>query len=366
MNAKKLINRISLLALFYLLGASFASAQGTLPIMLTQNFSFIGCSTTGQACGTPLSGGLLYFYQVGTVATPQNSYQDTSLTILNPWPLQLDANGRIPAFYLANGSIHVRLTDASGVVQFDYPSMLVIGPSAGGGGGSGIDPTSIASTGDIKFRATSETIVGWVKLNGLTVGSASSGSTGRANADTQQLFTHLWTNCPDAHCPVSGGRGGTAAGDFNANKTITVLDLRGRTPWGLDDMGASASGRLPAGNVTSGGGDTAITPNATGGEANHTLVVGELAAHQHNVFFTDTGHTHNFVAAALGALGADFASAPGTFIGNTTSTTASNNQVVGAVGSLPGIGDQKVSSTGSNTAHNTMAPFLLGTWYIKL
>jgi hypothetical protein len=334
--------------------------------MLTQQFSFSGCSTTGQACGTPLSGGLLYFYQVGTVATPQNSFQDTALTILNPWPLSLDANGRVPPFYLANGSIHVRLTDASGIVQFDVPSTLVIGPSGGGGGGSGIDPTTIASTGDIKFRATSETIAGWVKLNGLTVGSASSGATGRANADTQQLFTHLWVNCPNAHCPVSGGRGGTAAGDFNANKTITVLDLRGRSPWGLDDMGASASGRLPAANVTSGGGDTATTPNATGGEANHTLTANELTSHNHALFFTDTGHTHNFSAAAVGALGADFANSPGTFVGNTTSTTGGNNQVVGVVGSTPGSSNSLTSTSGSSTPFNNMSPFLLGTWHIKL
>src|SRR6516164_1618118 len=133
-----------------------AAAQGTLPIVLQQQFSFSGCASTPTtgACGQPLSGGLLYFYQVGTVATRQDSFQDTGLTIPNPWPLQLDANGRVPMFYLASGSVHVRLTDAGGVVQFDYPSMLVIGPSGGGGGGgAAVDPTTIAMTGDIKYRA---------------------------------------------------------------------------------------------------------------------------------------------------------------------------------------------------------------------
>jgi hypothetical protein len=363
MNAKKLINRVPLLALFYLLGASFASAQGTLPIMLTQNFSFIGCSTTGQACGTPLTGGLLYFYQVGTVATPQNSYQDTGLTILNPWPLQLDANGRVPAFYLANGSIHVRLTDASGVVQFDYPSMLVIGPSAGGGGGSGIDPTSIASTGDIKFRASGETLNGWIRLNGLTIGSAVSGATGRANADTQLLFTYLWTNCPQSHCQVSGGvRLGTAALDFAANKTISVMDWRGRTAWGLDDMGAAAAGRILPSNVTSGGGDTVTTPNATGGEANHTLVVGELASHRHFAGISDPSHTHSYTS--------PFGSATA-FGGSTPVVTQTTTAVTGAaltgVRVDDGVGNLDVTGLmGSNTAHNTMAPFILGSWYIKL
>src|SRR6516165_8371627 len=131
-----------------------AKAQGTLNVALQQQFAFTGCSAAANVRGTPLIGGLLYFYQVGTVATRQDSFQDTGLTIPNPWPLQLDANGRVPMFYLSSGSVHVRLTDAGGVVQFDYPSMLVIGPSGGGGGGAAVDPTTIASTGDIKYRAT--------------------------------------------------------------------------------------------------------------------------------------------------------------------------------------------------------------------
>jgi hypothetical protein len=335
-----------------LFGAPLASAQGTLPIMLTQNFSFSGCSTTGQACGTPLTGGLLYFYQVGTVATPQNSYQDTGLTILNPWPLQLDVNGRVPAFYLANGSIHVRLTDASGVVQFDYPSMLVIGPSAGGGGGSGIDPTTIASTGDIKFRASGETINGWVRLNGLTIGSAVSGATGRANADTQQLFSYLWTNCPNTHCAVGGGRGGTAAADFSANKTITVMDWRGRTAWGLDDMGAPAAGRLLASQVTSGGGDTVTTPNATGGSSTSTIVQANIPNYALPV--TDPGHLHTYVSPPNNAAGSLNAGGSNFALNSATSNTGA---------SLTGV---TVASGGSGTALNTIAPFILGSWYIKL
>src|SRR6516165_5628482 len=85
-----------------------AKAQGTLNVALQQQFAFTGCSSAANVCGTPLIGGLLYFYQVGTVATRQDSFQDTALSVVNPWPLVLDANGRIPMFYLADGSIHVR------------------------------------------------------------------------------------------------------------------------------------------------------------------------------------------------------------------------------------------------------------------
>jgi hypothetical protein len=344
---------LTLLALFL---AVPAYAQGTLPVSLTQQFSFTGCTTAANVCGTPLVGGQLYFYQVGTVATRQNSFQDTALSIQNPWPLTLDANGRVPAFYLANGSVHVRLTDASGVVMFDYPSALVIGPSSGAGGGASVDPTSVLSTGDIKFRATGETVTGWVKLNAQTVGSATSGATGRANNDTQSLFIYLWGNCPDAHCPVVGGRGGSALADFNANKQITLMDWRARMPFGLDDMGNSAVGRLLASNVTSGGGDGVTTPNATGGETNHTLTATELANHTHTV--TDPGHVHNAGdnVAIFNGVGGQGPSSGG------SNLTAIGSAVTGiTIPATPG----GATPTGG-AAHNNMSPFMLGTWYIKL
>ncbi len=342
----------SALAAIAVLWSQFAVAQGTLPLMLTQQFAFTACAGAGGVCGTPLIGGLLYFYQIGTVATPQNSYQDTGLTIPNAWPLVLDSNGRVPVFYLASGSVHARLTDAAGVVQFDV-NTLVIGPSGGGGGGgSSVDPTTVLSTGDIKFRVTGENLTGWVKANGLTIGSATSGATGRANADTQSLYTYLWTNCPDAHCPVLGGRGANAAADFSANKQITVFDLRARAPVGLDDMGATAAGRLLSSNVTSGGGDGPTTPQATGGEANHVLTVAELAAHNHTA--TDSGHTHTIPTFQGG----------GTVMQNVT--TASSQAVTNVLATGTGTANITVANTGSGTAHNNMAPFMLGSWYLKL
>ena len=81
--------------------------------------------------GVPLSGGLLYFFQSGTT-TPQNAFQDTSLTIPYTNPIELDAAGRVPFFYLDDGSIKIRLTDSTGVVQVAADGILVIGPSSGG------------------------------------------------------------------------------------------------------------------------------------------------------------------------------------------------------------------------------------------
>ena len=114
---------------------------GTIPLSLTQQF---------DEFGKPLSGALLYIIQAGTVSTPQQPYQDAALTVLQPNPIQLDAAGRVPQFFLADGYIKVRLDDKFGVTQLARDGILVIGPSAGGGGGGGADPTTLIQTGAIQ------------------------------------------------------------------------------------------------------------------------------------------------------------------------------------------------------------------------
>ena len=303
--------------------------------------------------GNPLAGALLYFFQVGTVATLQNSYEDFGLTMANPNPLVADQYGRIPMFYLADGQVHVRLTDAMGTVIFDYPSMQVIGPSSGGGGGGGggsVDPTAIFSTGDVKYRITSEILTGWAKLNGQTIGSASSGASQRANADTQNLFIYLWTNFTNNHCPVSGGRGASGLADYNANKTIGLPDLRATTIVGLDDMGNTPAGAILASNVTSGGGDGPTTPGASGGEANHQLIVSEAPSGL--ITLNDPTHVHS--TAFGGSTGG------GTYLGG-TAAGANNGSVT--VAASTGI---TLTDHGGNAAHNNMQFFVLGTFYMHL
>ena len=70
--------------------------------------------------GKPLRGGKLSFYQANTT-TPQLAYKDVGLTLPHPNPITLDGAGRVPSFYLADGLVRVRLTNARGSVQFDGP-----------------------------------------------------------------------------------------------------------------------------------------------------------------------------------------------------------------------------------------------------
>jgi len=88
--------------------------------------------------------------------------------------------------------------------------------------------TSPFTTGDIKTTLKTVADIGWVMMNDGTIGSAASGASTRANADTQALFTLLWNNISDANCPVVGGRGSSAAADFAANKKITLPKILGR------------------------------------------------------------------------------------------------------------------------------------------
>lgn len=341
---------------------------------------------SGSLSGIPLSqqfdnngelliGALLYTYAANTT-TPQNMFQDSGLTVLHPWPLPTDVNGRIPMFYLADGSVHVRLTDSGGVIQYDNPSVLVIGPSSGGGGGGGVDPNAIMNTGDLKWRPTSEALAGWVRANGRTVGSATSGATERANADTSALFTWLWTNFSDAICPVSAGRGGSSAADFAANKTIGLIDMRGRGPIGTDDMGAAAASRLTGGTFTTG---NATTPASSGGEGAHTLASGEMPSHTHTATssVTDPGHQHKQFKSGIVNSNIDVgvAQTPSSAATNPADSNLGFRNTAGAGTADVGVGETKTTgitvgttntNTGGGTTHNNLQPFMTGQWYLRL
>lgn len=96
--------------------------------------------------------------------------------------------------------------------------------------------------GDIKTSLNPAPGPGWVVANDGTIGSATSGATTRANADCQALFEFLWNTYSNAFAPVGGGRGGSAAADWAANKTIQTGFIAGRVLGG-EGTGAGLTAR---------------------------------------------------------------------------------------------------------------------------
>ncbi len=174
-----------------------------------------------------------------------------------------------------NGTTYIRLPRGTGG-QF-----LGISGSAA----AWLSPASaVWETGDYRISSRATTALsGWVKVDDGTIGNAASGGTTRANADTADLFTHLWNTFSNSICPVSTGRGASAAADYAANKTITLSAMLGRalvvagagsglTARALGDK-TGAETHTHTGTTNSGG---APTSNVGGGG---TDVAGQLHAH---------------------------------------------------------------------------------------
>jgi microcystin-dependent protein len=313
----------------------------------------LGYSQRFGSNGRPLAACKLYIYAGGT-STPSSVFSDYALGQAHTHPIVADAAGIIPMFWMADGTYRVRLTDADGNEVFDDDGVVAIGPSSGtGGGGSSVEAAALFQTGDPLWVPVAGTRTGWVRSNARTIGSSASGATERANADTEDLFIYLWTNFSDTLCPVTGGRGISAAADWAANKVIATLDMRGYGPFGLDDMGNSAASRIAAGTPTAAA--------SSGGAETVTLIANNLPTHTH----------------ASGTY------AVGTTITNGTSVNrAGTNQDVQGGGSTSVQDDDMTQSTlslasgavsgdsGNNTttgaAVNKMPPYRLGSWYIKL
>lgn len=308
---------------------------GSISLSLSQQF---------DSTGAPLNGGFLYFYAAGTT-TPQSAYQDSSLTIPWPNPIVLDSAGRVPAFYLADGQIKIRLTNSAGVVQVAADNLLVVGASSGSGSAPSVDATTVLQTGDLKVRYGTGSHTGWVRANGRTIGSATSGGSERANLDCQILFEYLWG--ADANLSVSTGRGASANADWVANKTITLPDWRGRAIAALDDMGNSAAGRLTATYF----GTAATTLGVAGGlESNNVILT-----HNHNI--TDPGHVHRERGSPAGGASDHI------FMPNNGTSGVIADSSDDTKSATTGI---TINNAGSASAHNICQPTMLATIYLKL
>lgn len=275
--------------------------------------------------GTGLTGGPIT--STGTISLSNTTVSPgTYGGGLNVPNIAINAQGQITsAANVALGSAAALTAGAAAgnVPVLDANALL---PSVNGG----------ASTGDLKFNVGAATITGWVFANGTTIGNAASGATGRANADTVNLFTLLWNTWANAQAPVSGGRGANAAADFAANKTIQLPDLRSRFMGGLNAFGGSGS----SGSLTG-------TIGATGGAYTNTA----------SVSVSGTVTVGGTTSGSLGvSIGGPFADAAG---------TSSNNFVISS-SSLSTTGNLTVSANGGNSMTGSTASFSIVPAYIGL
>lgn len=236
----------------------------------------------------PAEGAKAYFFLGGAPNTPIVVYSDSAESSAHQNPVEADGNGRWPFVSIPFiASYGVRVTD-----EFDVQLWSDDGiPNP--------NPVEVEVTVPVEERVqTGQHIwepiqgsrTGYVRANGLTIGNGSSAATERANADTEDLFVYLWNALADAQAPVSTGRGGSAAADFAANKRITLTNLKGAMPIGLDDMGAAAGSFFTGVTFASG---NATTPGSSAGANTFSLTVGQLAAHTHAGSTATAGGDHD-------------------------------------------------------------------------
>lgn len=329
-------------------------------------------------------GAKAYFFAGGTGSTPYVVYEDAAESTPHEHPVEADGNGRWPAVFIPfTTSYDVQVKTSGGTQLYFYTE--IPNPNPVEQAEAGADPEELLATGHIHCELVNATKVGFVRLNGRTLGNAASGATERANADTSDLFTHLWNNLANGQAAVSGGRGASAAADYAANKTITLPDLRGAIPIGLDDMGNTAASLLGSAPFTNG---NATTAGSLLGENTHALSAGEHAAHTHTFAATsssDGSHTHtgttdaaaaNIIAHArqrndtLGAGSTTFLTDSSSSLTTTSAWESSDSHSHTFTSAANGSHTHTISGTsgsqGSGTAHNVVQRGLLVTFYIKL
>lgn len=324
-------------------------------------------------------GALLYIYAANS-QSPVVVYKNIGLSPgqEHQWPIVADANGRIPAFWLADGSYHAKLTDAMGNIQFDEQSITAMGPSTGSLPVT-VPSEQLATTGDVKWAPTSDDLTGWLKMNGATIGPSGSGAT-LTGSIYQALFEWIYNRIDQNICPVTPNRTGNSTSDWSSGtRKIQLIDMRGKCPFGLDGMGSSVAGNLPSGSngVPVGGGAAAGLVTGTGGVnvngstvggSIHTLAAAQLPSHQHVAFIRDPQHSH--VGAQTGAQSGSgvsnlLQSSAGTLgISQLASTNVRvNSDNLANPANDDKTGDVSVTHSG---AHNNTSLGVLGTWYWKL
>ena len=172
---------------------------------------------------------------------------------------------------------------------------------------------------------------------------------------------------------------GTTYGAGNGSTTFNLPDLRGRSIFGLDNMGGTAAGRL---------GSSLLNLGAGAGSDSATLAVENLAAHTHTftgtlISTTTNSHSHTYYDAYFAESGGSASYGGSGRYGSGASTDNDNNFRfrTSGYGSSTSPGDLTTSSNshshnvtavgtnsnvGSNSAFSILNPALVLNYIIKL
>lgn len=207
--------------------------------------------------------------------------------------------------------------------------------------------TALTKSSAVTISIASPAIVTWNGhglFNGAPVQFSTTGTlpTGITAGTTYYVVLRTTNNFRLAATPggaainTSGTQSGTQTaifapyGNGDGATTFGLPDLRGRVPFGLDNMGgATAANNLPLNGTYIKG----TTPGAEGGEHQHTLTVSEMP-----------GHTHNIDVGGIPASGV-------------------NARATSGDGTNPGSFASQ--STGGSAAHNNLPPALMVNYIIK-
>jgi microcystin-dependent protein len=155
---------------------------------------------------------------------------------------------------------------------------------------------------------------------------------------------------------------GTAFGAGDGTTTFNVPDLRGRSVFGLGNMGGSDAARI----TVAGGNFDGTALGAAGGAQSHLLTTGELPAHNHPVFLNDLGHVHT-VPSQGGSFGAG--STPvlqgGTQLINSPTNSAGTGITVRDTAGGGGTANQ-TANAGGGGAHTVMNPCIVLPYILRV
>jgi microcystin-dependent protein len=178
---------------------------------------------------------------------------------------------------------------------------------------------------------------GHIMLDGLTIGKSGSGATvsGGGRAELKDIFVHFWTNLANGQAAVSGGRGASAIADWNAGKTLTLPDGRGRLLHGRDPTSLRVTGATTIGAT---GGNESVSSST----AQTAISIAQMPVHNH----TFTSSSRAFQTNDAGAI--------------------DNIQPTG----LPTGRQTAQSGSGQGHSHtyttNVMQPYLLVNWQVRI